>query len=203
MSTHLRGPSDLESVIATDQLRARPSRRPDEARETATLIKLQRELSGSPNDFFQKLTTATLELVHADSAGISLLYEERQSFVWPAVSGPLDPYLWEGTPQEFGPCGTVLERDTALLMVHPENHFDYLKPIHPPLEEVLLVPFYVNKKAVGTISAVIHTKGKKFDAEDKRLLESLSGFASSAYDTLVKTGGLAPLLSKAKRRQAN
>lgn len=194
--TFVRGACDLESVIATAELDARPSRRPNQAMETGALLQLLGNLAEKPEEFFQKLVEATLELSNADSSGISILNERDKCFVWPAVAGPLSPYLWEGTPQDFGPCGTVLERDRTLMMVHPERHFAYLTPISPSLEEVLLVPFYMEKKAVGTIWAVIHTEGKKFDAEDKRLLESLSTFAASAYLTLVKAGGLEPMLTR-------
>ena len=54
----------------------------------------------------------------------------------------------------------------------------------PLADEGLLVPFYVNGKAVGTIWAVAHDKRRKFDAEDLRLLERMSRFASAAYQTV-------------------
>lgn len=79
-------------------------------------------------------------------------------------------------------------------MQHPERHFIYLQPTQPALEEVLLIPFYLYGKPVGTIWAVIHGTDRKFDAEDRRLLESLSTFAASAYQTFAKAGSLAPLL---------
>lgn len=189
-----KGECELDAVIVTEQLAGRTSRKPDHAFETQSLLKLNRDLSVSPETFFQKLVDAALKLSHAESTGISLLNEEHNCFVWPAVAGGLSPFLWQVTPINFGPCGTVLERNTSLLMQHPERHFAYLAPITPPLEEVLLIPFYMDGKAVGTIWAVIHTKGEYFDAEDKRLLESLSDFAAAAYKTLVKAGGLKPLL---------
>lgn len=179
----------LEAVIATAQLSQRPKRPADLAREIDVNLKLQSDLAVAPETFFQKLVDAALSLSHADSTGISLLNEKTKRFVWPAVAGPFQVYLWEGTPSDFGPCGTVLERNATQLMLHPERHFTYLKPIQPGLEEVLLVPFYLEGKAVGTIWAVIHEPGgKHFDAEDQRLLESLSTFASVAYRTLTENG---------------
>lgn len=166
--------------------------------ETVALIKLQRDLAFEPQTFFQKLVETARELSQADSTGISLLNMGENCFVWPAVSGPLNVYLGEGTPRNFGPCGTVLDRDETLLMQHPERHFGYLVPIQPALEEVLLVPFYWEGRAVGTIWAVIHEPGQGFDSEDRRLLESLSEFAASTYRTLVEIGALEPLLRKKK-----
>jgi transcriptional regulator with GAF, ATPase, and Fis domain len=80
--------------------------------------------------------------------------------------------------------------------LHPERYFTYLEPIAPPLEEVLVIPFHIDGKAVGTLWAVIHTKERKFDTEDKRLLENLSAFAASAYRVLEATGTLKPMLQK-------
>ena len=137
-----------------------------------------------------------LRLTLADSAGISLLDERNGRFVWPAVAGGLFPYLGQGTPRNFGPCGTVLDRNAPVLFLHPERHFTYLDPIKPPLEEVLLIPFHVDGRPVGTIWAVIHNQESKFQPEDRRLLENLSGFASQAFKVLASVGALDPLLGR-------
>lgn len=192
---------DLQSVIATDHLNTRASRPGDTTKETQVLLRLQREVSVDPTGFFQQLVDAALTLSNADSTGISLLNERAKRFIWPAVAGPFQAYLWEGTPSDFGPCGTVLERNATQLMRHPERHFTYLQPIRPGLAEVLLVPFHIDGKAVGTIWAVIHEHGRHFDGEDKRLLESLSTFASSAYRTLAQNGLLEMMLQKPARHQ--
>jgi len=162
--------------------------------ENRIIIPMTLELAKSPENFFPKLVKAALEVSQADSTGISLLNKEEGRFVWPAVAGKLDCYIGSGTPSDFGPCGTVLDRQSTLLFIHPEKYFTYLEPIRPPLEEVLLVPFYMDGKPVGTIWAVIHEKRRKFDAEDRRLLESLSNFAATAYQMLLKFGALEPLL---------
>ena len=57
-------------------------------------------------------------------------------------------------------------------------------PVIPAAEECLLVPFYVAGEAVGTIWAITHSDGRKFDAEDDRIMASLGKFASSAYQAL-------------------
>ena len=169
---------------------------PDRNAETQAEMELTQELARSPQDFFQKLVDMVLRLTVADSAGISLLDKRNGRFVWPAVAGGLFPYLGEGTPRSFGPCGTVLDRNEPILFLHPERHFTYLDPIKPPLEEVLLIPFYVDNRAVGTIWAVIHNKDHKFQSEDRRLLENLSAFASQAFKVLASIGALDPLLSR-------
>jgi PAS domain S-box-containing protein len=68
-----------------------------------------------------------------------------------------------------------------MLFTHWERRYPYLKAAIPLAEEGLLVPFFVNKKAVGTIWAIAHNNHRKFDAEDLRMLESMGRFASAAY----------------------
>ncbi|RYD84174.1 MAG: GAF domain-containing protein, partial [Verrucomicrobiaceae bacterium] len=138
---------------------------------------------------------------NADSSGISLLDEEAGRFVWPAVVGGLEAFIGAGTPADFGPCGTVLDRNSVVLFSHPERHFTYLKPIAPSLEEVLLVPFHVSGKAVGTLWAVIHDPARQFDREDRRILESLSQFAASAYRVLTETGVLEKILENLPKHE--
>ena len=41
---------------------------------------------------------------------------------------------------------------------------------------------------MGTVWAVIHDDSRQFDAEDKRQLETLAGFASAAYQTVISIG---------------
>lgn len=185
----------LESVIATSELERRPDRSTRREVETQAEMDLTLALAKSPHEFFQKLVDTVLKLSLAESAGISLLNAEKERFVWPAVAGGLVPFVGGGTPQNFGPCGTVLERNAPMLFVHPERYFGYLEPISPPLEEVLLIPFHVKGNAVGTIWAVIHSTGRHFQAEDRRLLQNLGAFASSAYKMLLDIGALDPLLA--------
>ncbi len=186
----------LEEVIATEELRTRPSRSVDRDSETGITLKLVRDLAQQPAEFFGRLAAAVLQLANAESAGVSILLEDEKRFIWPAVRGELSPYLGGGTPSGFGPCGTVIERDAVVLFVHPERHFTYLEPISPPLEEVLLAPFRVDGKPVGTIWAVIHVAGRQFDPEDLRLLENLAEFAASAYRTLTSTDALKNILGR-------
>lgn len=186
----------LDAVIATSELDGRVGRRSDIQVENRELMKLTVELSKSPHNFFQCLVDTVIKLTQAESSGISLLDEKNGRFVWPAVAGGLFPYLGGGTPSNFGPCGTVLERDEPILFQHPERHFTYLEPIAPALVEVLLIPFYLNGKGVGTVWAVIHSPNKKFEPEDRRLLVELSGYASAAYKALVEVGAIDPLLEQ-------
>jgi PAS domain S-box-containing protein len=57
-------------------------------------------------------------------------------------------------------------------------------------EECLLVPFYVDGKAVGTIWGIMHSDRRKFDSEDERIMSSLGKFASVAYRTVASVDNL-------------
>jgi len=176
---------DLESVISTAELSRRPSHPPNYAEENRALIALARELATSPSSMLQKLAETALTLCRAHSAGISLLEEGRKRFQWKAIAGQWAAHLGGGTPRGFGPCGTVLDRDVALLFSHPERHFSYLADVTPCIDEGLLLPFYVDGEGVGTIWVIAHDQSVRFDSEDVRVMTSLASFASTAYQTLV------------------
>ncbi len=188
---------DLQSVLSTAELRRRPSRPPDLAAENRALIALVQEMAGSPDGILQKLADTALVLCRAHSAGLSLLEEgdQKRSFHWRAVAGQWAPHLGGGTPRDFGPCGTVLDRDVALLFSHPERDFPYFGEVKPYLEEGLLIPFYVRGEAVGTIWVVSHDESRRFDAEDLRLMTNLGTFASAAYQTLQSANATQRLAS--------
>jgi len=171
---------DLESVISTAELNRRPPRLPDYAAENRALVALAHQLTAAPDAILQKLAEAALTLCHAQSAGISLVAEDGKTLYWPAIAGQFACHIGEGTPRDFGPCGTVMDRDSPLLFSHPERHFPYLA-ITPRIEEGLLIPFHVNGQAAGTIWVLSHDASCRFDAEDLRVMTSLSEFAAAAY----------------------
>jgi hypothetical protein len=128
----------LEAILCTEELHRRPTRPPDYQAENRALGALVQALADSPRTILQQLAEAILELVQADSAGISLLAGDENRFYWPAIAGMWQPHIGGGTPRDFGPCGDVLDRNTALLFRHCERRYTYLLPVTPPIEECLL-----------------------------------------------------------------
>jgi PAS domain S-box-containing protein len=177
----------VESILCTEELHRRPSRLPDYENENRALVALAQVLADSPHTVLQTLADTLLDICQAGSAGVSLLTteEDGKRFYWPAIAGSWKSHIGGGTPRDFGPCGDVLDRNTPLLFSHVERRYTYFKPVLPPVEEALLVPFYVGGKAVGTIWVVAHEEHRKFDAEDLRIMSSLGRFASSAYQVLL------------------
>jgi PAS domain S-box-containing protein len=71
-----------------------------------------------------------------------------------------------------------------------ERRYPYLVPVIPTAEECLLVPFYVDGKAVGTIWGIMHSDRRQFDSEDERIMNSLGQFASVAFRTVASRDDL-------------
>lgn len=179
-----RGLVPLDAIVGTEELWRRPSRPPDHKAENEAFAKLVRALDEAPRTILQTLADTLLEILKADSAGMSLLAKDGRSFHWAAIAGAWSPHLGGGTPRDFGPCGDVLDHDGPLLFKHWELRYPYLTEATPLAEEGLLVPFYVGGKAVGTIWVIAHSDRRKFDSEDLRQLESMGRFASAAYQVV-------------------
>lgn len=192
----------LESILCTDELLKRPGRPPDHARENSALAALTGALADSPATILQTLADKVLEVLGADSAGLSLLTKDGKRFYWAAIAGAWQPHLGGGTPRDFGPCGDVLDRNITMLFTHWERRDPYLSAAMPLAEEGLLVPFYVNGKSVGTIWAIAHRNHRKFDSEDQRLLESMGRFASAAYQTFKSIEELNSEIAAREKAQA-
>jgi len=192
----------LESIVRTEELHRRPQRRPDYGKENGALVALVSALADSPRSILQALAEKVLEVLRADSAGLSLLTKDEKRFYWAAIAGAWKPHIGGGTPRDSGPCGDVLDRNIPMLFTHWEQRYPYLRPATPLAEEGLLVPFYVNGKAVGTIWAITHNDRRKFDTEELRLLESLGRFASAAYQAVASTDDLKFQIAEREKAEA-
>ena len=178
-------PPSIRSMVSTDELRRRPSRPSDLAAENQALLALVKDMASSPGTILQRLAETALSLCHAHSAGLSLLEDgdRRSNFHWRAIAGRWASHVNGGTPRDFGPCGVVLDQNIPMVCSHPERDFPYWETVRPILEEALLIPFYLNGEAVGTIWIVAHDATRRFDAEDLRLMTNLGTFAAAAYQT--------------------
>ena len=166
---------------------------------------LSSALADTPRTVLQTLADTILEVCQSGSAGISLLSSDDggKRFCWPAIAGMWKPHIGGGTPRNFGPCGDVLDRNTPLLFGNIARRYTYFQPVTPAVEEALLIPFYVEGKAVGTIWAVAHDPRRKFDAEDERVMLSLGRFASSAYQILASLDALNVEMAQREKAEAS
>ncbi|MFZ0536844.1 MAG: GAF domain-containing protein, partial [Candidatus Sulfotelmatobacter sp.] len=190
----------LESILRTQELRERPSRSPDYETENRALVALANALADSPGTILQTLADRVLDLLHADSAGLSLLTRDEKRFYWAAIAGAWRPHAGSNVPRNSCPCGEVLDRNVPMLFTHWERRYLNFSRTMPVTEEGLFVPFYANGKPVGTIWAFAHDSRRRFDAEDLRLLERTSRFASAACQVLASIENLK--LESAAREKA-
>lgn len=176
-------PGTLASILFTHELDSRPSRPSDFQAEARAMEALSQELSQPCGRILGKLVESALELCHAHSAGISILERADTDLVfrWHAITGEFAPHLGGSLPRDESPCGIVLDRNAAQLMVHPERYFANLRDVTPKIVEVLLVPFRMLGEPVGTVWVLSHHEGTRFCAEDCRLITALSHFAAAAY----------------------
>jgi PAS domain S-box-containing protein len=157
-------------------------------------------IAGSPQVILQKLVETARDLCHAGSAGISILEPGGKAgvFRWHAIAGQLASNTGRCVLREASPSGIVIDRDASLLFSYPERYFDGMG-IDPPIVEALVVPFRTDGRPVGTLWVIAHTPSRKFEAEDQRVLTSISRFASIAYQ--VKTASLTAVRAQDDARQ--
>ncbi len=196
------GPVPLASINVTEELSHRASRLPEFEKENKALAALVSALADSPRTILQTLAEKVLDVLQAESAGLSLLTKDKTRFYWAAIAGAWGSHAGGGTPRNFGPCGDVLDHNVPMLFSHWERRYPYLSSAVPLADEGLLVPFYVNGEAVGTIWAIIHDRGRRFDSEDLRLLESLGRFASAAYQAVQSIENLKREIAARERAEA-
>ena len=74
--------ASLDSILCTKELLSRPRRPPDHEKENSVLVVLVSALADSPRTILQTLADKVLEILDADSAGLSLLTKDEKTFYW-------------------------------------------------------------------------------------------------------------------------
>ena len=181
----------LESVVITAELSRRPARPSDYEAENRAVVGLMDSISNAAglagaDRVLQQLVESALRLCGAHSAGVSLLEleDDQELFRWRALSGAWARFIGGTIPRHGSPCGTVIDRNMAMLFAHPELHYGGFGDA-PPIAELLLIPFHHQGKPVGTVWVLAHDGTRSFDREDLRVLITLSRLASVAYQLLL------------------
>jgi signal transduction histidine kinase/ActR/RegA family two-component response regulator len=107
---------------------------------------------------------------------------DREYFRWQAIAGRWAHFTGGTLDFNKSVCGLVVQRNAPILVVQPQRHFGQ-PPGHDPIAEMLVIPFHFEDRPVGTLWVVSLDErgGRRFDAEDLRLLTSLGRFASIGY----------------------
>ena len=172
----------LDDVDIKAELARRPSRPPNYEVENHALVQLAQEMADHPQHVLQKLVEIALELCKAHTAGVSLLehHDGEAVFRWEALAGVYASHRNNTMPRSASPCGTTIDRNSTQLMYRAERFYPALR-VDPPVVEALLIPFHVHDRPLGTVWVVSHDETRKFDAEDERLVTSLSKFAAAGW----------------------
>ena len=180
----------LEEILCQHELEKRPGRAPNDQALYSAFKRLHLSMAMSPRTVLEALSHTILDLLHCDTAGVSLINDEQNRFYWAAIAGVWKPHVGGGTPRYFGPSADVLFFNRPLHMKQLHKRYTYFAPA-ALVNEVLIVPVYDDLHAVGTLWAVIHDppdntrsstrSPQRYDLEDLRQLIALGYFASDAY----------------------
>ena len=173
----------LSQSHVTEALGRRDRRTGDYPRENQAMLDLARKLCGDPEELLHHVLSEALSLCQADAAGISLLEGPRgtgSQFRWVRAAGKLSALEGTRTPYDC-PSGITVGLQQPQLFRLPEHHFRGMKgSLHPPLYEVLLVPWSVPATSEGTLAVATFDPNHHFDSEDARLLQGLASYVASA-----------------------
>ena len=196
-----QSPFRLKDIIINSELLDRPPRAPNYEAENQALLALVQSLAKTPNMILQRLAETALQLCRADTAGISLLEQQDggEVFRWEAVTGVFSNRLHARMPRYASPSGITIDRNATQLMYMAERVFPALKS-EPPLVEALLTPFHVGRKPIGTVWVGAHDERRKFDQEDKRIIETLAQFASVSWQLWQARSGAEAVASNEHQR---
>ncbi len=167
---------------AAAELGSRPRRARDPVAENRLFAELAGLLADATDQVLARVVQAALELTGAGSAGISVPDPSsgQDRLRWSATAGELAPDAGRTFARGSSPCGLVLERRAAQLFTDPVRSFDALAELRSPVVEMLSVPLRRRGGALGTLWVMAHSPSQRFDAEDERILGSLSSFAAAA-----------------------
>lgn len=160
-------------------------------RENIALRRIAAATTEEPYGVLQGLLQAAIELcgggADTSTAGVSMIEpapDGGQQFRWVAMAGCLASHLGGTTPRNFSPCGECLDKGESIVLSRPDLKYDYFRSACLEFTEGLVVPFGTDLPGnpLGTIWVISHPPRRhRFDAEDIRVMESLTNFAASAY----------------------
>jgi two-component sensor histidine kinase len=168
----------LADVLITEQLSIRQPTAPHHQREKRALEALAHRMADEPSDVLPQLVKIALDVCDADSAGVSVL--EGEKFRWLGLHGTLSAFEDATTPRNDSPCGVCLDRNSVILMRHPERIYSWIADANIVVPEVMLVPLRTHgHEQIGTLWVVARNEGH-FNAEHSRVLADLATFTGVA-----------------------
>jgi RNA polymerase sigma factor (sigma-70 family) len=180
----------LADVVASNELLSRPLRKVNLRAEIGAMQELAQLLPSGSLMVLERLAQMAIDLCDADSGGISMLEEAdgQQIFRWVALAGTLKSYVGGSTPRDWSPCGECLNVGKPMLYSYPARFFTYFQKVDAVIVEGLVIPIATAGQPIGTIWIVSEHEGRKFDAEDVRMMTSLGSFVAAAIHLTLRKG---------------
>lgn len=181
-----------EVLVPEDKWSGRPARQTTGFNLEA-LARLVAQPPRDPDIILGALVEEALSACGAGSAGVSLedLGVSPPIFRWRAVAGRMAPFLGGTMPRDFSPCTETVARNRTLVMREPVRHYPYIRQLGIELREVMLVPFGIADKPVGTVWVIHHDDTRHFSAADARVMANLATFAAAAVSIRASARRLA------------
>ncbi len=179
----VHAPGTLDQVIATQELLRRPLRAVNVVGESAAFEALSGSWHEGTTAVLRRLSKLGVQLCAAGTAGVSVLEpgaDGSEIFRWRALAGTLERHEGGSTPRDWSPCGSCLDAGKPMLYAYPARYFTYFANLPIPITEGLVIPVFSAGRGVATIWIVSHDESHRFDAEDVRVMTSLSGFVEAA-----------------------
>jgi hypothetical protein len=195
---------DIDDPAAFTGRRSSPR---EVGRQLDGVQRITRAFVTEPDSILQVLVDAAVDLCGADSAGISMEKDDRtdESFYhWVATSGQYSGFMDAMLPRYPSACGICLERGRPQLFRVGRKFFEIMGVDAPLVSDGLLFPWQVESMR-GTIFVMAHGREQAFDAEDCRIMQTLSDFAGMAMRQqlqqrrLVEQAGAAAAAAMANR----
>ncbi|EKS71949.1 MULTISPECIES: ATP-binding protein [Caballeronia] len=178
--------SRYSGADVSPELKSRPARQPDLAREIAVSRRLADALARGESATFSILMQHALELCAADSAGVSVLEAQPDGSAfarWMAVVGISNEAVNGSSPVDKSICGLALEIGEARLFRHSQRCSTGGDDEVAPDIETLVVPIPGVDGPLGTLAVSSQSGAPHFDAEHCRILTSLASMAGAALRT--------------------
>lgn len=174
----------LEAVLATQELDLRAKREPDYVGENEALRELMAIYGEHPEAIRMRLVEIAMRLCRADGAGLSVLEtgtDGVESLHWLATVGTVAGSQGTTVPRAVSPGNIVISERATQLLIRPALAFPIMEDPVKTVYEEMITPFYREGNVAGTLWVLTHDENRHFDAEDRRLLESLALFAAMAW----------------------
>jgi PAS domain S-box-containing protein len=169
-------------------LEQQPSRTPDFEADARVAEPILAALAERSARLPQQIVEAALTHCGAETAGLSVPeLDGSEHFRWIAIAGAWAHCRDRIVPREGSPSAVALASNAPLHVLSPERHFIPGADLNPPALELLMVPFRIEQRPIGTLWVIRHESGRQFDAEDLRRLEVLSRLAAIAWAQRVPT----------------